>query len=67
VLLASSLTLVVPNPGETLLLYVTATTQVVSVALVAERENEGHILKIQRSVYYISEVLTESTSQYTQI
>jgi hypothetical protein len=51
VFLASSPTLVVPNPGETLLLYVIATTQVVSAALVAERENEGHILKIQRPVY----------------
>jgi hypothetical protein len=37
--------------GETLLLYVVATTQVVSAALVVEREEPGHVYKVQRSVY----------------
>ena len=44
-----------------------ATMQVVSVALVVEREEEGHALKVQRLVYFISEVLSESKTRYPQI
>ena len=43
-----------------------ATTQVVS-ALVVEREEEGHALKVQRPMYFISEVLSNSKNQYPQI
>jgi hypothetical protein len=32
-----------PEPGETLLLYITATTQVINGALVVEREELGHV------------------------
>ena len=53
--------------GEPLLLYIAATTQVVSAALVVEREEEGHALKIQRPVYFISEVLSNSKTHYPQI
>jgi hypothetical protein len=35
------------DPGETLLLYITATTKVISATLVVEREEPGHIYKIQ--------------------
>jgi hypothetical protein len=38
--------LVPPTDGELLLLYIAATTQVVSAALVVEREEEGHTLKV---------------------
>ena len=38
--------LVPPTNGEPLLLYIAATTQVVSVALVVQREEEGHTLKV---------------------
>jgi ribonuclease HI len=38
------------------LIYVAATTQVVSAAIVVERQEEGHALLIQRPVYFISEV-----------
>ena len=38
--------LVPPTDGEPLLLYIAATTQVVSAALVVEREEEGHTLKV---------------------
>jgi hypothetical protein len=38
-----------PKPGETLLLYVMATTQVVSAALVVEREEPEHIYKVQKA------------------
>ena len=48
---------------EPLLVYIVATTQVVSSALVIERE-EGHALKVQRPIYYISEVLSDSKTHY---
>ena len=38
--------LVPPSNGESLLLYIAAATQVVSAALVVEREEEGHALKV---------------------
>ena len=59
--------LVSPSDGESLLLYIAATTQVVSAALVVEREEEGHALKVQRHVYFISEVLSDSKTCYSQI
>ena len=39
--------LVPPAKGEALLLYVAAMTQVVSAAMVVERQEEGHALPIQ--------------------
>ena len=45
-----------PMDSEPLYLYVAATTQVVSVAIVVERQGEGHALPVQRPVYFISEV-----------
>ena len=59
--------LVPPADGESLLLYIAATTQVVSVALVVEWEEEGHALKVQRPVYFISQVLSDSKTRYFQI
>ena len=56
-----------PTKGEALLLYVTATTQVVSAAVVVERQEEGHALPIQRPVYFISEVLSETKTRYPHI
>jgi ribonuclease HI len=53
--------------GEALLIYVAATTQVVSAAVVVERREEGHTLLIQRPVYFISEVLSETKIRYSQI
>ena len=52
---------------EPLLLYIVATTQVVSATLVVEREEEGHALKVQHLMYFISEVLSESKTRYPQI
>jgi len=46
-LLTKAPILVPPTDGEPLLLYVAATTQVVSAALVMEREEVGHALKVQ--------------------
>ena len=49
-----------------MLLYIAATTQVVSTVLVVEREEAGKIHGVQRPVYYLSEVLTESKQRYPQ-
>ena len=56
--------LVPPADGEPLLLYVAATTQVVSAALVVEQGEEGHALKVQCLMYFISEVLSNSKTLY---
>jgi hypothetical protein len=47
-------------PGEDLLLYIAATTHVVNSAIVVERSEEGHAFGVQRPVYFVSEVLSES-------
>jgi hypothetical protein len=56
-----------PEPDETLLLYVAATTEVISAALVVEREESGHVYKVQWSVYYISKVLSDCEPCYNQV
>jgi len=66
-LLTKASILVPPTNGEPLLLYIAATMQVVSTTLVVEREEEGHALKVQRPVYFISEVLSNSKTRYPQI
>jgi hypothetical protein len=66
-LLTSAPILVPPAAGEALLIYVTATTQVVSAAIVVERREEDHALLVQRSVYFISKVLSETKIRYPQI
>jgi hypothetical protein len=52
-------------PKETLLLYISATTNVVTV-LVIEREEEGQAYPVQRLVSYVSEVLTDAKTHYTK-
>ena len=64
VLLMKAPILVPPVDGEPLLLYVAATTQVVSAALVVEQGEEGHTLKVQRPMYFVSEVLSNSKECY---
>jgi hypothetical protein len=64
--LMTPLVMTPPIPKETLLLYITATTNVVSTVLVAEREEEGQTYPVQRPVYYVSEVLANAKTPYTQ-
>src|SRR5438046_1330632 len=59
--------LVPPMPEEPLLLYIAATSHVVSTAIVVERQEEGHIQSIQHPVYFVSEVLNESKVRYPQV
>jgi hypothetical protein len=54
-----------PVPKEMLLLYISATTNVVSTVLVVERE-EGQAYPVQRLVYYVSEVMADAKTHYTQ-
>jgi hypothetical protein len=56
-----------PRGDEPLYLYVATTIQVVSAVIVVERTEEGHTLPVQRPVYYVSEVLSETKARYPQI
>jgi hypothetical protein len=59
--------LTAPTPKETMLLYILATTQVVSAALVFEREELERSQKVQRPVYFVSKVLSDSKTRYSQM
>jgi len=62
--LTSPQVLTAPQPNEVLLLYIAATDRIVSTVLVVEREESGHVYKVQRPVYFIREVLNESKTRY---
>jgi hypothetical protein len=66
-ILAHAPILTAPQSGEPLYLYVAATIQVVSVVIIVEQTEEGRALPVQRPVYYISEVLSETKARYPQI
>ena len=65
--LTSSPILTPPRKDEDMMLYIAATTTVVSTTIVVEREEEGRVYKVQRPVYYISEVLSESKIRYPHV
>ena len=50
-----------------MLIYIAASNWVVSTAIVIEREEAGHAYKVQRPLYFISEVLNESKTRYPQV
>jgi hypothetical protein len=56
-----------PQDGEPLYLYVAVTTQVVSAVIMVEHTEEGHALPVQRPVYYISEILSDTKKHYPQV
>jgi hypothetical protein len=56
--------LTAPHKKEQLLLYLAATTHVVSTAIVVVRQEDSHAYPVQRPVYFISEVLSESKARY---
>jgi hypothetical protein len=62
--LTSPPVLTAPKEGDTLLLYIVATNRVVSTTIVVKREEVGHVYKVQRLVYFISEILNESKTRY---
>jgi ribonuclease HI len=66
-LLKSPLVLTAPAQEELMLLYIAATTQVVSAALVVEREEPRRPLKVQRPVYFVSKVLSDLRTRYSHI
>jgi hypothetical protein len=56
--------LMAPRKKEQLLLYLDATTRVVSTAIIVERQEDDHAYPVQRPVYFVSEVLLESKACY---
>jgi tagatose-1,6-bisphosphate aldolase len=50
--LTSSPILTLPRKNEDMMLYLSATSTMVSAAIMVEREEEGHVYKVQRPVYY---------------
>jgi hypothetical protein len=64
--LTSSPILTPPKKHEDMMLYIATTSMVVSAVIVVERE-EGRVYKVQRPVYFISEVLSDSKIQYPHV
>ena len=64
--LSTAPVLAAPTDKEPMLFYVAANERVVSAVVVVERAEEGKEYPVQRPVYYISEVLTDSKQRYPQ-
>jgi hypothetical protein len=62
--LSTAPVLAAPEDQEPMLLYMAATNRVVSIVIVVERKEEPQEYGVQRPVYYVSEVLTESKQRY---
>jgi hypothetical protein len=65
--LSKPLVLTAPHKKEQLLLYLAATTHMVSTTIVIERQEDGHAYPVQRPVYFVSEVLSESKARYQPV
>jgi hypothetical protein len=59
--------LMAPRKKKQLLLYLAATTHVVSTAIVVQRQKDSHAYPVQRPVYFVSEVLSESKARYQPV
>jgi hypothetical protein len=62
--LSTAPVLAAPEDQEPMLLYMAATNRVISIVMVVERKEEAQEYGVQRPVYYVSEVLTESKQRY---
>jgi hypothetical protein len=62
--LSTAPVLAAPEDQEPMLLYMAATNRVISIVIVVERKEEAQEYGVQRPVYYVSEVLTESKQRY---
>jgi hypothetical protein len=62
--LSTAPVLAAPEDKEPMLLYMAATNRVVSIVIMVERKEEAQEYGVQRLVYYVSEVLTESKQRY---
>jgi hypothetical protein len=56
--------LAAPKDQDPMLLYIAATNRDVSIVIVVERKEEAQEYDVQRLVYYVSKVLTESKQRY---
>jgi hypothetical protein len=56
-----------PQKDDVLLLYIAATDRVVSTVIMVEHEEPSHVYKVQRLIYFISEVLNVSKARYPQV
>jgi dsDNA-binding SOS-regulon protein len=56
-----------PRKKEQLPLYLAANTHVVSTAIVVERQEDGHTSPVQRPVYFVNVVLSESKARYQPV
>ena len=65
--LTTSPVLTPPKKNEDMMLYIVATSTMISTTIIVEREEEGRVYKVQRPVYYISEVLSESKIRYPHV
>jgi dsDNA-binding SOS-regulon protein len=61
--LSTSPVLITPHVREPMLLYIAATSRVVSTMLIVESAEAGKVHGVQRHVYYFSEVLTPTKQQ----
>jgi dsDNA-binding SOS-regulon protein len=62
--LSTAPVLAAPEDQEPMLLYMAETNRVVSIIIVVERKEEAREYGVQRPVYYVSKVLTESKQRY---
>ena len=65
--LTKPLIMTAPRPDKTLLIYIAATSCVISTAIIIECEVAGHAYKVQHTVYFISEVINEPKTRYPQV
>jgi hypothetical protein len=65
IVLSTPLVLVAPKEREPLLLYIAVTDQVVRMVLVVEQSEEGKAHRVQRPVYFLSEVLSPTKQRYS--